>query len=273
MLSNISLLLKRIQKHHISSFSSQIAFYMLLSLFPFLILLFMLLTKLSINYNDQMVYIYRVVPEAVGAIIQDYLIYSQQFSNAIFSPLIFSSLWLSSNATVAMMNALNMAYDIEESRPYIVKKIIGILTTMLTLVLIISALILPNIGTYVMTYIRKIVPIPLIPMASFNLIRFALAGLIFFTVLATLYYVLPNAKLKIKDVMAGTIFSFVGLLLISYLFGYFVKEFSRYSLVYGGLAAVIILMMWLYLCGHILMIGGEMNAMSQKKKKDKASLS
>ena len=73
-------------------------------------------------------------------------------------------------------------------------------------------------------------------------------------------------KLKIKDVMVGTIFSFFGLLMISYLFGYFVKEFSRYSLVYGGLAAVIILMMWLYLCGHILMIGGEMNAMRRKKR-------
>ena len=61
-----------------------------------------------------------------------------------------------------MMSALNMAYDIEESRPYIIKKVIGILTTMLTLILIISALILPNAGIYVMSYIRKIVPIPMV---------------------------------------------------------------------------------------------------------------
>jgi membrane protein len=66
-------LLKRIEKHHIGSFSAQIAYYMLLSLFPFMILLFMFLTELSISYQDQMTTIYRVVPEAVGEIIEDYL--------------------------------------------------------------------------------------------------------------------------------------------------------------------------------------------------------
>lgn len=258
-------LIRRIKKHHISSFSSQIAFYMLLSLFPFLILLFMFLTKLSINYIDQMVYIYRVVPEAVEIIIEEYLQYSQQFSDAIFSPLIFTSLWLSSNATMAMMDALNIAYDITESRPYYFKKIMGIFTTMLTLILIVAALVLPNIGAFILVYVGKVVALPVIPEALFNVIRFSLAAFLFFTILATLYFLLPNTKLKVKEVMPGTIFSFFGLLSISFLFGYFVKEFSRYSLVYGGLAAVIILMMWLYLCGHIIMIGGELNAMKHLK--------
>lgn len=264
-------LFKRIEKHHIGSFSAQIAYYMLLSLFPFLILLFMFLTELSISYEDQMTTIYRVVPEAVGEIIRDYLSYSKQFSNAIFSPLLFTSLWLSSNATMGMMDALNMAYDQDDSRSYFKKKILAVMTTLLTLVLIISALILPNIGIYVVGFLRKIVYIPEIPELLFNLIKFLLASGIFFTILATLYFVLPNCKLKVKEILPGTGFSFVGLLIISYLFGYFVKEFSRYSLVYGGLAAVIILMMWLYLCGHIIMIGGEINAMkTQKYKNDKS---
>jgi len=225
----------------------------------------MLLTNLSISYQDQMVYIYNVVPEAVASIIQDHLDYSKQFSNAVYWPLILTSLWLSSNAMVALMNAFNMAYDIKESRKYHRRKLIGMMTTVLTMILIVSALIIPNVGTYVMDTLRRYLPVPHIPDHLFNLVRFALGGFIFFTVLGILYYVLPNTKVRVKEILPGTLFSFFGLLIISYLFGYFVKEFSRYSLIYGGLAAVIILMMWLYLCGHIIMIGGEMNALNRQR--------
>jgi membrane protein len=172
---------------------------------------------------------------------------------------------------MGMMDALNMAYDQDESRSYFKKKILSVMTTLLTLVLIISALVLPNIGVYVVSFLRKFFYIPQVPELLFNIVKFVLASGIFFTILATLYFALPNCKLKIKEILPGTGFSFIGLLIISNLFGYFVKEFSRYSLVYGGLAAVIILMMWLYLCGHIIMIGGEINAMTTQKYKENHS--
>lgn len=264
--------LKRFKNHHIESFASQIAFYILLSIFPFLILLLMLLTNISVSYSEQMVYLYRLIPEAASNVIKDYLVYSQQFSDAVFSPLLIISIWMSSNAVIALMNAVNVAYDLEETRNYFVRKIIAIICTLMIVVLILVALIIPNLGISFMTFVRKYIQVPEMNVHVFNLIRIIISIVVFLFVLGALYVIVPNKKIRIREVIPGTIFSFFGLVLISRMFAYFVAEFSRYSLVYGSLAAVIILMIWLFLCGLILMIGGEINAIKNQGLKQKKEI-
>lgn len=264
--------LKRFKNHHIESFASQIAFYILLSIFPFLILLLMLLTNISVSYSEQMVYLYRLIPEAASNVIKDYLVYSQQFSDAVFSPLLIISIWMSSNAVIALMKAVNVAYDLEETRNYFVRKIIAIICTLMIVVLILVALIIPNLGISFMTFVRKYIQVPEMNVHVFNLIRIIISIVVFLFVLGALYVIVPNKKIRIREVIPGTIFSFFGLVLISRMFAYFVAEFSRYSLVYGSLAAVIILMIWLFLCGLILMIGGEINAIKNQGLKQKKEI-
>lgn len=263
----IKQLLYRMKIHHIESFSSQIAFYLMLSIFPFIILLFMLLTSLSISYSDQMLYLYSVIPNEAANIIKDYLEYSQQFSNSFLSPLLIISLWMSSNAIIALMKAVNIAYDIEETRNYLVRKFVAILCTLMTIVLIATALLLPTIGIRVMSFIRQYLSIPEMHIQMFDTLRILISVAVFFFVLSALYFILPNKRVKIKEVLPGTIFSFIGLMVISNLFAYFVSEFSSYSLVYGSLAAVIILLIWMFLCGMILMLGGELNAIYEQRQK------
>lgn len=259
-------LLSRMKNHHIESFSSQIAFYLMLSIFPFLILLFMFLTNLSISYAEQMAYIYKVIPKEAASVIKDYLEYSKQFSNSALSPLLIISIWMSSNAIVALMKAVNIAYDIPESRNYFVRKFIAILCTLMTIVLIVTALIIPTVGMNIMNFVRRYLDIPEMQIQIFNSIRILISFIVFIFVLGALYFILPNKKLKLKDIIPGTIFSFLGLMIISYLFAYFVTEFSSYSVVYGSLAAVIILLIWMFLCGMILMLGGELNAIYEERK-------
>lgn len=256
--------LKRFKNHHIESFASQIAFYILLSIFPFLILLLMLLTNISVSYAEQMNYIYRLIPEAASNVIKDYLIYSQQFSDAVFSPILIVSIWMSSNAVIALMKAVNVAYDLEETRNYVIRKSIAIVCTLMIVVMILVALVIPNLGISFMTFVRRYIEVPEMNVHLFNLIRIFLSMGVFLFVLGALYFIVPNKKVGFKEVIPGTLFSFLGLAFISRLFGYFVSEFSQYSLVYGSLAAVIILMIWLFLCGLILMIGGEINAIKSQ---------
>jgi membrane protein len=215
---------------------------------------------MSINYAEQMIYIYTVIPDAAAVVIQDYLDYSQQFSNAIFSPILIVSIWMSSNGVIALMNAINVAYDLQETRNYFIRKLIAIICTLMVVVLIIVALITPNLGLQFMSFVRQYIDVPLMNDKLFNVIKLLFSFGIFAVVLGGLYFALPNKKMKIKEVIPGTIFSFFGLAIISKIFSYFVQEFSRYSLVYGGLAAIIILLIWLFLCGIILMIGSEINA-------------
>jgi len=227
----------------------------------------MLLTNLSISYADEMITIYKVIPEEAAVVIQDYLEYTKQFSNSFLSPLIVISIWMSSNAIIALMKAFNVAYAIEETRNYFYRKLIAIVCTIMTLLLIIGGLVIPNIGIYVMNFIRRYMEVPEMNETFFRYFKALISLGIFVIVLGSLYFILPNKKVKFKEVIPGTIFSFLGLVIISYLFAYFVREFSRYSIVYGSLAAVIILLIWLFLCGLILMLGGEINAIKYEKMK------
>ncbi|MBN2794065.1 MAG: YihY/virulence factor BrkB family protein [Clostridia bacterium] len=253
-------IIMRLKEHHIESFSSQIAFYMLLSIFPFLILLFMFLTKLSIDSVEGMTDIYKMLPNQVSQIIQDYLSYSKQFSNKVFSPLLIVAIWMSSNAVIALMKAVNIAYNLEETRNYFIRKGISILCTLLIIVVILIAIIIPNIGVFAMGYVRKYIHMPEMNLFIFNIIRLVISTAVLFLVLAFLYRTLPNKKLKYKAVLPGTVFSFLGLMATSVLFSTFVQNYAQYSIVYGSLAAVIVLMIWLFLCGMILMLGSEINA-------------
>lgn len=270
MLNYLKDIFSRMKHHHIESFASQIAFYMLLSIFPFLILLLMFLTNLSLGYSEQMDYIYRIIPSAATGVIKEYLMYSQQFSNHIFSPVLIAALWMSSNAVVALMKSVNVAYDIEETRNYFKRKFIGILCTVLIIILIVVALAIPNLGQTFMNFIRRYIAIPQMSVKLFDTFRITIGVAVFIFVLGAIYFIVPNKKVTLREILPGTGFAFVGLTLTSKIFAYFVSEFSQYSLVYGGLAAVIILMIWLFLCGMILMLGGEINAINhgrlQKKK-------
>lgn len=267
IINRLNQIIVRLKNHHIDSFSAQIAFYMLLSIFPFLIVLFMVLTNLSVSYAEQLDSVYKLIPTEAATIIKDYLEYSASItSGGKLTSLVFVALWMSSNAMTALMKSFNMAYDIIETRGYFKKKILGMLCSILTIILIISALIIPNAGVNFMAFIRKYIEIPEMDLYIFNIIKWALSIVGFIITLGGLYIILPNKRVTIKEAMPGATMAFLGLVLNSFLFSYFVKEYSRYSIVYGGLAAVIILLMWLFLCGIILMLGVEINSFIQLKK-------
>lgn len=260
-------LLQRIKDHHIESFSAQIAYFVFLSIFPYLILLFMFITKLSLSYVNEMEVLYSMIPSEAANIIKDFLSYSSELStDKILSPLVIVSIWVSSNATLALMKSFNIAYNIVETRNYFYKKIIGIIATLITIVLIVIALFIPSLLILFLSTARQYVEIPEMSIILFNIIRRVISISSLFIVLGSLYIILPNKKIAIKSVIPGTVFSVLGLGVISYFFSYFVTEYSRYSLVYGGIAAVIILLVWLFLCGMILMLGGEINSILDEMK-------
>ncbi len=265
-------LFKRSDQHHLVQFAAQTAYFVMLSIFPFIILLLMLLTSLSLSYTSEIEYLNNVLPGAVIDILIGYLEYSSKFSDAVFSPILITALWMSTNGIIALMNSLNMAYEIKETRNYFQKKLIAMFMLILVLSLIVVALVIPNIGDSVLDFIRKFIYIPAINRYILLLFKSIILIATYFIVLSLIYFILPNKKLRYKGIMPGTIFASVGLALISYFFQIFVREFSKYSLVYGSISAIIVVLIWLYLCAIILILGGEFNAILYEKYKKDSSL-
>jgi membrane protein len=97
-------------------------------------------------------------------------------------------------------------------------------------------------------------------LALWSASRWIISGLILFTVFTGLYYFAPNKKLLIRNVVKGAAFATVGWTVVSMLFAYYVNHFNNYTATYGSLGGIIILLIWLYLSGMIIVIGGEINA-------------
>jgi membrane protein len=87
-----------------------------------------------------------------------------------------------------------------------------------------------------------------------------------FVVFMLLYWIAPNRKLYLKSVIPGAIFATLGWILVSLGFSMYVSSFANYSATYGSIGGIIVLMMWLYFSGTILMVGGQINAVMQERK-------
>ncbi|TGV03887.1 YihY/virulence factor BrkB family protein, partial [Mesorhizobium sp. M8A.F.Ca.ET.173.01.1.1] len=100
----------------------------------------------------------------------------------------------------------------------------------------------------------------------FNLVRFALPVIVVLIAFIVLYTLAPNVKIKMLSVIPGAIFATIVFLGGSYLFGIYISNFANYSKTYGSIAGIIILMLWLYITGFIIIIGAEINAIMHQRK-------
>lgn len=166
----------------------------------------------------------------------------------------------------ALMNSFNVAYDVEDSRNFIVSKLLSVLFTLALIVVLPLALILPTFGEQISSLLFG--PIGLGDQVKwvFNIIRVILPLIVVFVAFMLLYTLAPNVKIKMMSVIPGSIFATIVFLVGSYLFGIYISNFANYSKTYGSIAGIIILMLWLYITGFIIIIGAEINAIIHQRK-------
>jgi len=258
-------LIERYSEHSISAYSAQMAFFLMLSIFPFLIFLFTILGRLSMNTDLLMQVLQVFFPESVHKLAFDFINnYILVEDNSVISVSIIGSLWSSSKGVRGLMVSLNKAYEIKETRNLFVIKIIDILYTVLIVFVIVILLALPNIGVDLYNFINKYIEIRWELFTLYHRIKIIALPLTLVLIMSLIYMYAPNIKQKPSDVIWGTLFSIFGWSMLSYFFKIFLNNFSNYKLVYGSLATAIILMFWLYFASMILIIGGEINSILKK---------
>ncbi|BEP29764.1 YihY/virulence factor BrkB family protein [Helicovermis profundi] len=254
---------KKYKEHHITAFSAQMAYFFTLSIFPFLIVIISLFGKLSMKYYFKLDFIFNVVPKEASEIIRNYISDLFLVNTTTLVPLtIIFALWSASKGVNSLMRSLNIAYDVKETRSFIKIKLLGMAYTAMISISLVIAIVIPSIGKSVLDIFESILEIP-----NFLLViikwSFYIVSINF--VISSLYVLLPNKKVTFKSVMPGTIFAILGWFIISKGFSLFATNFHNFSLIYGSLTAIIILMIWLYISSMILMVGGEINAIDFKK--------
>ena len=262
-----SYLVYRIGKDDASGLSAQLSYYFMLSLFPMLLFLLSIVPYLGIKQSSIRSMIKEHVPQdyapQVSSIIGDIM---GNASGGILSVGLILALWSASNGMTALMNSFNVAYDVEDSRNFTVSKLLSVVFTLALIVVLPLAIVLPTFGEQIGSLLFG--PLGLGDQVKwiFNLVRFALPVIVVLIAFIVLYTLAPNVKIKMLSVIPGAIFATIVFLGGSYLFGIYISNFANYSKTYGSIAGIIILMLWLYITGFIIIIGAEINAIMHQRK-------
>ena len=170
------------------------------------------------------------------------------------------SIWTASSGFRAVIKGINKAYNIKEKRSYIRRSIISYISTIILALTIIATLILLVFGNVIGTHIISLLPFYEFWLKLWNIMRYAVIIVVLIFVFAAIYKYTPSKRLKWRQVLPGAIISTFGWLILSSGFSFYINNFSNYSRFYGSLAAVFILMIWLFLSSMVFMFGVELNS-------------
>lgn len=252
----------RFNHDEVIGLSAQLAYFFLLSLFPFLIFLITLVGFLPISQDDVLGLVRRFAPGETMTLIENNLrIILEEKRGGLLSFGVMATIWSASNGINAIIRAMNRAYDVVENRSFLVSRLMAIFLTIGMIFVIIVALLLQVFGETIGLLVFTHLGISDSFITIWNAVRIIISSFIMVVILALLYFLAPNKRLHLKEVWVGAFVATVGWQLVSFAFSYFVSNFGNYSATYGSLGGIIVLLIWFYLSGMIIILGGELNAM------------
>lgn len=253
-----------IKQDNVSNGAAALAYYLMLAAFPAAICLLTLLPFLPIrNLSDAIMDLIRqVMPLEASTLFTGVV---QQVTSERRGGLLsfgaLAALWAASSGLYAIMQQLNITYDVVEQRSFVKARAIALGLTLAFFALVIGAFGLVVFGGVIEGWLLRMAGESAwlhMVFAAFRWIAIVLALLLAF---ALTYYYGPDVEQRFRFVTLGSVVGVVLLALASVVFRIYVSRFAHYSATYGSLGAVIILLLWLYIAGWALLLGSEINAL------------
>ena len=247
------------EKNHTLAFAAALAYYFVVALFPFLIFLSAVVAHLPLPdfFSQVMGLIARVVPAAsmgpLRSLMKDTILSTH---SRLLTFGILLTIWSASSGFTALIDALNTAYDVSETRRYWKTRSLAIGLTFSVGCLLVIALGLLLVGPKLSAQLTEAFGMAHL----WPYVRWAVA--IGCTVLAVelLYFVAPNVKYRFVSTLPGALIAVGGWTGLSHLLGVYFQTFSGYSKGYGSLGVALAFSIWLYWTGFVVLIGAQFNA-------------
>ncbi len=246
--------------------AAALSYYFLLALFPLLLFLLAMLGYMAETgtelRRDLLLYLSQLIPRTASALI--YTTIEEITEGAGGGKLSFglvTAIWVASLGMAAITDTLNAAYGVRESRPYWRVRGEAILLTVALAIFIILSLALVLYGGEIGESIARRAGYGEVFVAVWSVARWPVVLACVLFAFALIYYFAPNLKeQKWYWITPGSVAGVVLWLLVSYAFRVYLVYFDTYSVTYGSLGAVIVLMLWFYLTGLAILVGGQVNA-------------
>lgn len=245
---------------NISAYSASACYFIVLSIFPALVLLLGLLRYTGLSVDTLTEILGGVLPDALLPAAQKLIISTYRSSTGtVISLSALTALWSASRGIYGLLTGLNSIYEVAEDRGYWYTRGMSVFYTFAFLIVLLLTLVLHVFGTTIIEWL----PVSDSPLFTFlanvvDLRFFLLLGLqtLLFTVM---FMFLPNRRNRFMESLPGALLSSIGWLVFSDIFSIYVENFNSYANIYGSVYAVALGMLWLYSCVCIIFFGGVLN--------------
>ncbi|MGO9517004.1 MAG: YihY/virulence factor BrkB family protein [Candidatus Korobacteraceae bacterium] len=252
-----------VNQNHIFPFAAALSYYFLLALFPALIAVATFVGYLPIPhlFNTIVAAMAQVVPpESMGLVrrvVADVTLYNHP---ALLSFGLLAALWTCSSAFATMIEALNVAYDVPETRPMWKTRLLAFELTFLVGLLVAVAFVFLVVGPHFGKFLAGELGLTKTFAAFWPISQHALAAILMVLAIEGLYFMAPNVKHSFSASLPGAVFAVLGWILLSDGLSLYFQKFEHLNKTYGVLGGGIALLVWLYWTGFIILVGAELNS-------------
>lgn len=240
---------------------AQMSYYVILAFFPFLIFVIALLSYTRISEEEVLKNLIAYLPPDVYAVVVNVVLETvRSTSSTILSFGALATLWVASNGAEVLMLGINKAYDLTETRPYWKIKLLSIGFTLGLALVYMFSLIMVVFGGLIAKKIFNFFHISDFLVHLWDVGRYMVPFTTILSIFMIMYHYMPVKRIGFKKILPGAIFSTLGWILISHIFSVYINHFGSYTKTYGSLGSIIVLLLWLYWCGIMIMLGAELIA-------------
>jgi membrane protein len=244
--------------------AAALGFYLTLAIFPAIILLMTIIPYLPIAQVDKAIMDLlgqALPPEAFDMVAGVVAEVTSDRRGGLLSFSLLGTLWAASSGMYAIMQQLNITYDVKEARSFVRARATALMLSLLFGLLVIGAFSLIVLGGVIEDWIGTRLGFTGALLTIFAVFRWVVIVLALLLGFAMIYRYAPNVEQKFSFITPGSILGVTLLIAVSLGFAIYTSNFADYSATYGSIGAVIILMLWLYTAGLVILIGSEINAL------------
>lgn len=246
--------IKQFSDPYYQGFAAQMSFYIMLSLVPTIVVLSQLLGVLDISLDFLNEWIAEYVAPSVGDTLRNLLSYRPATTSNII--LIIMALWAASRAQFSMMRIANYTYTSGRTTGFFWHERFRAVKTMaLTVFTLAFVAIILVYGKLILQLVLGTLIEGTMINTLWTWLRWPLAGVLYFLMVSYNYYVLPNEKLPFREILPGSVFGSVGMLVVTIVYSYYANYTVNYDIIYGSLANMAALLFWFYFLSWALCLG------------------
>lgn len=261
----IDQLVYRIGDDAVFATGTQLTYFLILSVFPFIIVFLNILSYTPLVREDVLMNILQYLPYETQVIINEFvsdiIVGSSQ---ELLSFAAIAGLWTASSGVKSIIKAINRAYDYKETRSYFKIKFISIIFTLALLLMLTLVFLTLVFGEILGIQLFALFGQKELFLSLWTNTRSLITSAYMVLIFALLYKYSPcvekRREIKLRRALPGGIFTTLGWIITSYIFSYYVNNFGKYTVTYGSVGGIIVLLIWLYISSIIIIIGGEINA-------------